>query len=116
MSEQGQDSPHASIRAEMGRLEDRIIELERELGDTRVELARLQGSVGVLEGAYQRAANIVASQAIADAEVRRSTATLAAGRVEGSARRLDMRALRQLAGALAALIAALAAAVASGKC
>lgn len=99
-----------------GRIEARVTALERDLADTRVELAKLQGGVGVLEGAYERAADVVASQAIADAEVRRSTATLAAVDAQGTERRLDQRARRHLVGAIAALIAALAAAVTSGKC
>ncbi|HKQ65973.1 MAG TPA: hypothetical protein VJZ73_13245 [Methylomirabilota bacterium] len=62
------------VRADVVRLEVRVEDHDQHIGDLRERTALTEGRVEHLVDAYQRAANVVASQATADAEVRRAGA------------------------------------------
>lgn len=108
---------HREVREWVNSLDARIGELERQVADLREEQARLQGGVVVLEGAYNRAANVAMSQAMADAEERR-TASIAV-RQTGQIRQLQRRRSRAVivvAKGVTAILLAIAGLIAGGKC
>lgn len=61
------------LRADLVRLECAVDSAERLLGDLRQVTGRLEGEMRILVVAYERAAVLSSSQALADLEVRRTS-------------------------------------------
>lgn len=110
----------AALRSEHDELQIRTNELDRDVkqldarvSDLRADVAAMEGQLGILVGAYERAANLAAKQAQADAEVRRSSTMAALS--AGSSWRSNRQLVRLIA-AVAGLVTAIATLLATGRC
>lgn len=106
-------SEHDELQIRTNELDRDVKQLDERVSDLRADVAAMEGKLAILVGAYERAANLAATQAQADAEVRRSS-TMAALSAGWSWR--SNRSLVRLIAAVAGLVTAIATLLATGRC